>query len=179
VTLCATTSSSCLRLGRHAVRSRRRLKGSSVTEQFRFGPALAQPAPYRLDEIDRQIITLLLRDGRMSGAALARFVGVSQRTVGYRIAKLTHLTSCVPTAVSGTCCRRAASTTSWASTQAATGRHETREARLLSRVARHLCTAPAQIQAWARTRRPVCPPQWGRNHASLCPLSVWIPSTTP
>jgi Lrp/AsnC family transcriptional regulator for asnA, asnC and gidA len=61
-----------------------------VTEQFRFGLAMAQPAQYRLDEIDRQIITLLLRDGRMSGAAVARFVGVSQRTAGYRIEKLTH-----------------------------------------------------------------------------------------
>jgi Lrp/AsnC family transcriptional regulator for asnA, asnC and gidA len=59
-----------------------------VTEQFRVGPTAGQPAAYQLDDIDRQIVTLLLKDGRMSGAAVARAVGVSQRTVLYRIDKL-------------------------------------------------------------------------------------------
>ncbi len=59
-----------------------------MTEQFRVGPTAGQPAAYQLDDIDRQIVTLLLKDGRMSGAAVARAVGVSQRTVLYRIDKL-------------------------------------------------------------------------------------------
>lgn len=44
-----------------------------------------------MDDVDRAIITCLLEDGRMSGAAIARVVGVSERTVSYRIAKLTRL----------------------------------------------------------------------------------------
>ena len=59
-----------------------------MTEQFRVGPTTGQPAAYQLDDIDRQIVTLLLEDGRTPGAALARAVGVSQRTVLYRIDKL-------------------------------------------------------------------------------------------
>ena len=59
-----------------------------MTEQFRVGPTTGQPAAYQLDDIDRQIVTLLLKDGRTSGAALSRAVGVSQRTVLYRIDKL-------------------------------------------------------------------------------------------
>ncbi len=59
-----------------------------MTEQFHLGPLTGQPAAYQLDDIDRQIVTLLLKDGRASGAALARAVSVSQRTVLYRIDKL-------------------------------------------------------------------------------------------
>jgi Lrp/AsnC family transcriptional regulator for asnA, asnC and gidA len=59
-----------------------------VTERFRSGPVQGRPDAGPLDDIDRQIVTLLLEDGRMSGAALAREVGVSQRTVRYRIERL-------------------------------------------------------------------------------------------
>ena len=59
-----------------------------MTERFRPKPTTGQPAVYRPDDIDRQIVTLLLKDGRASGAALARAVGVSQRTVHYRIGRL-------------------------------------------------------------------------------------------
>ena len=60
-----------------------------MTDQSRFGPA--QQVTYHVDDVDRAIITCLLEDGRMSGAAIARVVGVSERTVSYRIAKLTRL----------------------------------------------------------------------------------------
>ncbi len=59
-----------------------------MTERFRPKPTTGVPAVYRPDDIDRQIVTLLLKDGRMSGAALARAVGVSERTVHYRIERL-------------------------------------------------------------------------------------------
>ena len=59
-----------------------------MTERFRPEPTTGEPAVYRPDDIDRQIVTLLLKDGRMSGAALARAVGVSERTVHYRIERL-------------------------------------------------------------------------------------------
>jgi len=43
----------------------------------------------RLDEIDRQIVALLLRDGRMSSAEITRRVGhLSERSVRYRIDRL-------------------------------------------------------------------------------------------
>ena len=47
-----------------------------VTERFRPKPTTGRSAVYRPDDIDRQIVTLLLKDGRMSGAALARAAGV-------------------------------------------------------------------------------------------------------
>ena len=59
-----------------------------MTERLRSGPAQGRPDANPLDDIDRRIVTLLLKDGRMSGAALARAVGVSQRTVRYRIERL-------------------------------------------------------------------------------------------
>ena len=59
-----------------------------VTERFHFGRAQGRPDANPLDDIDRRIITLLLEDGRMSGAALARAAGVSQRTVRYRVERL-------------------------------------------------------------------------------------------
>ena len=59
-----------------------------VTERFHFRRAQGRPDANPLDDIDRRIITLLLEDGRMSGAALARAVGVSQRTVRYRLERL-------------------------------------------------------------------------------------------
>jgi Lrp/AsnC family transcriptional regulator, regulator for asnA, asnC and gidA len=43
----------------------------------------------RLDEIDRQIVALLLRDGRMSSAEITRRIGhLSERSVRYRIDRL-------------------------------------------------------------------------------------------
>ncbi len=45
--------------------------------------------PFRLDSIDRQIVALLLKDGRMSSAAVARSIDVSQRTVRYHLDRLT------------------------------------------------------------------------------------------
>lgn len=60
-------------------------------EEFAFPAVPAQSAPLGLDEIDRQIITLLLRDGRTPAAALARSVVVSQCTVRYRIERLQRL----------------------------------------------------------------------------------------
>jgi Lrp/AsnC family transcriptional regulator, regulator for asnA, asnC and gidA len=45
--------------------------------------------PYRLDEIDRQIVALLLKDGRMSSAEITRRIGsLSERSVRYRIDRL-------------------------------------------------------------------------------------------
>ena len=45
--------------------------------------------PISLDSIDRQIIALLVRDGRASAATLSRALGdVSERTVRYRIERL-------------------------------------------------------------------------------------------
>jgi Lrp/AsnC family transcriptional regulator for asnA, asnC and gidA len=43
----------------------------------------------RLDEIDRQIVALLLQDGRMSSAEITRRIGsLSERSVRYRIERL-------------------------------------------------------------------------------------------
>ena len=42
-----------------------------------------------LDQIGRQIVALLLKDGRMSSAAMARCIGTSQRTVRYHLDRLT------------------------------------------------------------------------------------------
>ena len=62
-----------------------------MAEQFGFPPAQGEPVSYRLDHIDRQIVALLLSDGRMSCAAIARSIGrLSQRAVGYRIDRLTR-----------------------------------------------------------------------------------------
>ena len=45
--------------------------------------------PFRLDEIDREIVALLLEDGRMSSAEITRRVGrLSERSVRYRIDRL-------------------------------------------------------------------------------------------
>jgi len=45
--------------------------------------------PFRLDQIDRQIVTYLLDDGRMSSAGITRRIGhLSQRSVRYRIDRL-------------------------------------------------------------------------------------------
>lgn len=59
-----------------------------MTEPFPFGPPTGQSVAYQPDDIDRQIVTLLLKDGRTSGAALARAVGLSQRAARYRLEKL-------------------------------------------------------------------------------------------
>lgn len=61
-----------------------------MTEQFGLGWQTGQPG-VRLDDIDRSIITCLLKDGRMPSAAVARVAGVSSRTAAYRIARLTRL----------------------------------------------------------------------------------------
>ncbi|MCL5941924.1 MAG: Lrp/AsnC family transcriptional regulator [Actinobacteria bacterium] len=46
---------------------------------------------HRLDDIDRRIISLLLEDGRMPSAEIARRIGhVSERTVRYRIDRLVN-----------------------------------------------------------------------------------------
>ncbi|MDN5727097.1 MAG: Lrp/AsnC family transcriptional regulator [Propionibacteriales bacterium] len=50
-------------------------------------PAAAIP-PVRVDETDRHLLTLLLRDGRMSNAELARRVGVAESTCNGRIRAL-------------------------------------------------------------------------------------------
>jgi len=43
----------------------------------------------RIDPVDREIIRLLLKDGRMSNTEIARHIeGVSERVVRYRISKL-------------------------------------------------------------------------------------------
>lgn len=44
--------------------------------------------PIRLDAIDRQILTLLQKDGRMTNAAIARHVGLSAPSVLQRIRRL-------------------------------------------------------------------------------------------
>ena len=59
-----------------------------MKEQSRSGSPNGEPAAYRPDSIDRQIITLLLKDGRTSAAALAKVVGASPRAVRYRIERL-------------------------------------------------------------------------------------------
>ncbi|MFX4273455.1 Lrp/AsnC family transcriptional regulator [Propionibacteriaceae bacterium Y1685] len=50
-------------------------------------PVSAIP-PVRLDEVDRQLLGLLLRDGRMSNAELARRVGVAESTCNGRVRAL-------------------------------------------------------------------------------------------
>ena len=46
--------------------------------------------PFTLDAIDRRIVALLLEDGRIPSAEIARRIGcVSERAVRYRIARLT------------------------------------------------------------------------------------------
>ena len=60
-----------------------------MAEQFGFSPARGEPVPYRLDHIDRQIVALLLKDGRMSCAAIARSIGrLSERAMSSRIERL-------------------------------------------------------------------------------------------
>jgi Lrp/AsnC family transcriptional regulator for asnA, asnC and gidA len=45
--------------------------------------------PFRLDDTDRQIVALLLKDGRMSSAEITRRIGrLSERSVRYRIDRL-------------------------------------------------------------------------------------------
>ena len=45
--------------------------------------------PYSLDAIDREIVSLLLEDGRMSSAKIARRIRhVTERTVRYRLERL-------------------------------------------------------------------------------------------
>jgi Lrp/AsnC family transcriptional regulator for asnA, asnC and gidA len=45
--------------------------------------------PFRLDQIDRRIVSLLLEDGRMSSAEITRRIGhLSERSVRYRIERL-------------------------------------------------------------------------------------------
>ena len=64
---------------------------STVAEQFGFSPARGESVPYRLDHIDRQIVALLLKDGRMSCAAIARSIGrLSERGMSNRIERLTR-----------------------------------------------------------------------------------------
>ena len=59
-----------------------RQERSTVAEQFGFSPAPGESVPYRLDHIDRQIVALLLKDGRMSCAAIARSIGrLSERAI--------------------------------------------------------------------------------------------------
>jgi Lrp/AsnC family transcriptional regulator, regulator for asnA, asnC and gidA len=57
----------------------------------RSGPRAGkgEGVPSGLDSIDRQIVALLLKDGRMSSAAMARAIGVSQRSVRYHLDRLT------------------------------------------------------------------------------------------
>jgi Lrp/AsnC family transcriptional regulator, regulator for asnA, asnC and gidA len=42
-----------------------------------------------LNHLDHQIVALLLKDGRVSSAAMARSIGTSQRTVRYHLDRLT------------------------------------------------------------------------------------------
>ena len=45
--------------------------------------------PFTLDAIDRQVVSLLIEDGRMSSAEITRRIGhVSERAVRYRIERL-------------------------------------------------------------------------------------------
>ena len=60
-----------------------------MAEHFGFPPSKGEPLPSRLDHIDRQIVALLLRDGRMSCAAVARSIGrLSPRAMCSRIERL-------------------------------------------------------------------------------------------
>jgi Lrp/AsnC family transcriptional regulator for asnA, asnC and gidA len=60
-----------------------------VAEQSGFPLSKGEPLPSRFDHIDRQIVALLLRDGRMSCAAAARSIGrLSPRSMCYRIERL-------------------------------------------------------------------------------------------
>jgi Lrp/AsnC family transcriptional regulator, regulator for asnA, asnC and gidA len=46
---------------------------------------------YQIDKIDLRIVDLLMKDGRMSSAEIARYVGdVSERVVRYRIHRMTN-----------------------------------------------------------------------------------------
>jgi Lrp/AsnC family transcriptional regulator for asnA, asnC and gidA len=58
-------------------------------ERFGFPPARGSAVPPSLNHLDRQIIALLLKDGRMSSADMARSMGVSPRTVRYHLDRLT------------------------------------------------------------------------------------------
>ena len=45
--------------------------------------------PFTLDAIDRQVVSLLIEDGRISSAEITRRIGhVSERAVRYRIERL-------------------------------------------------------------------------------------------
>ena len=60
-----------------------------MAEQVGFPRAKGELVPFQVDHIDRQIVALLLKDGRMSCAAVARSIGrLSQRAVCYRIERL-------------------------------------------------------------------------------------------
>jgi Lrp/AsnC family transcriptional regulator for asnA, asnC and gidA len=46
---------------------------------------------YQIDKIDIRIVDLLMKDGRMSSAEIARYVGeISERAVRYRIKRMTN-----------------------------------------------------------------------------------------
>jgi Lrp/AsnC family transcriptional regulator, regulator for asnA, asnC and gidA len=51
---------------------------------------MSDPAPddLRLDELDRRIVTILQDDGRRSSSAIARELGVNERTVRFRIDRM-------------------------------------------------------------------------------------------
>ncbi len=51
-------------------------------------PAPAQPRSRRLDAVDRSLIELLQRDGRISHSELARRIGISEATVRSRLQRL-------------------------------------------------------------------------------------------
>ncbi len=53
----------------------------------------------KFDSLDRLILTLLNRDARLSSAAIARQVGISERTVNNRIKRLIETNTIQPVAV--------------------------------------------------------------------------------
>jgi Lrp/AsnC family transcriptional regulator for asnA, asnC and gidA len=52
-----------------------------------------------LDTLDRRIITLLQKDGRMSSSEIARQLDVSERTIRYRIDRMVEQKIVLPTVV--------------------------------------------------------------------------------
>jgi len=52
-------------------------------------PAVIRPAPVRLDEVSKAIITQLQQDGRRSYGAIGKAVGLSEAAVRQRVQRLT------------------------------------------------------------------------------------------
>jgi Lrp/AsnC family transcriptional regulator for asnA, asnC and gidA len=67
-----------------------RRKASASGDGAQAGiPTVSMPPVFPYDDIDRRIIALLQRDGRMANSAIARSLGIAEATVRRRIRRLT------------------------------------------------------------------------------------------